>query len=506
MDLATGESVRLTDLLTGVSGLVPESPCLSLSRDGKRLLFTSFTRGGWDVYSVRDPVKFLERPATVEPLAAGAPALLSPLGTRVEASLASDDTPAADTTGAPAADTTGAHAAAPDSTSAIPTRVAGADSTADSTAAVVDTTLTDYVQAVYKEPLADSTSFQHLPYRASFSKDYFAGGAVVASNVGFAGSSVISFSDLLGNHNILAILNLYGNLGDSDIYLAYTNLSRRTNYGLSVFQYQKDLLLLTSPSTDDLQNQVHRGGAIFFARPFNRFRRIEYGLQAAVVDQQVFHYDYSTGVVSQIRNLGDYFYIAPKLGLVADNALYGSTGPIRGGRSRYTVEHAEGGVSYTTAVFDSRRYMSLGGRFTFARRVLGGGSFGQDPQFFRFGGAFTYRGVDYGDLIGTRSFITNFELRFPLIETLRTGFLSLSLGGVNGVAFIDAASAWNSDAEPVFFSSKGGFHTEGMRMAFGFGARINLGYFILRYDYGREHRFERGLGQSHHFLTFGPEF
>src|SRR6185295_20382609 len=100
IDLATGESVRLTDLLTGVSGLVPESPCLSLSRDGKRLLFTSFTRGGWDVYSVRDPVKFLERPATVEPLAAGAPALLSPLGTRVEASLASDDTPAADTTGA----------------------------------------------------------------------------------------------------------------------------------------------------------------------------------------------------------------------------------------------------------------------------------------------------------------------------------------------------------------------------------------------------------------------
>ncbi|TMQ66673.1 MAG: hypothetical protein E6K79_01775 [Candidatus Eisenbacteria bacterium] len=34
IDLATGESVRLTDLLTGVSGLVPESPCLSLSHDG----------------------------------------------------------------------------------------------------------------------------------------------------------------------------------------------------------------------------------------------------------------------------------------------------------------------------------------------------------------------------------------------------------------------------------------------------------------------------------------
>ena len=66
----------------------------------------------------------------------------------------------------------------------------------------------------------------------------------LASNVGFAGSSVISFSDVLGNHNILAVLNLYGDLTDSDVYLAYTNLSRRTNYGFAVFQYRNDLLLL----------------------------------------------------------------------------------------------------------------------------------------------------------------------------------------------------------------------------------------------------------------------
>ena len=505
MDLATGESVRLTDLLTGVSGLIPESPCLSLSRDGKRLLFTSFTRGGWDVYSVREPLKFLERPAAVE-AATGAGAALAPLGTRVEASLGTDETQAPEL---PRPSALSPRMGLP--SPAARDSSAGADPRPDaaSTAAPapIDTTLADYVQTVYREPLADSTTFQHLPYRASFSRDYFAGGAVVASNVGFAGSSVISFSDLLGNHNILAVLNLYGNLADSDVFLSYTNLSSRTNYGLAVFQYQKDLLLLSSPSTDDLQNQVHRGAALFFSRPFTRFRRIEYGLQAAVVDQQVFHYDYNTGTVSQIRNLGEYFYVAPNLALVGDNALYGSTGPINGGRSRYSVEHAEGGVSYTTGVFDSRRYTNLGRRFTLARRLLGGGSFGRDPQYFRFGGAFTYRGVDYGDLIGTRSIIGNLEFRFPLIETLRTGFpLPLSLGGVNGVMFIDAASAWNSDADPVFFSTKGGFHTESMRMAFGFGARINLGYFVLRYDFGREHRFERGLGKPRHFLTFGPEF
>jgi hypothetical protein len=517
MDLATGESTRLTDLLCGVSGLVPESPCLSLSRDGKRLLFTAFARGGWDVYSVREPQKFLESPPAVEAPPRMATTSLAPLDTSVDTGLPSAESPDPDpvavignttlaqraAVAAPASAGLTRHSPA-DSSAAADTRTTG---TTTPSPALLDTTLTDYVQEVYSEPLADSTTFQHLPYRASFSRDYFSGGAVVASNVGFAGSSVISFSDLLGNHNILAVLNLYGNLSDSDVYLSYTNLARRTNYGFAVFQYQKDLLLFSTPSTDDLQNEIHRGAGFFFSRPFTRFRRIEYGLQAAVVDQQVFHYDYNTGTVSQIRDQGNYFYVAPNLGLVADNTLYGSTGPINGGRSRYSVEHAIGGVTYTTGVFDWRRYTNVARRFTLAQRLLGGGSFGRDPQFFRFGGAFTYRGVGYGDLIGTRSFIGNLEFRFPLIEQLRTGFpLALSLGGVNGVLFIDTASAWNGDSDPVFLSSKGGFHTESLRFAFGFGARINLGYFILRYDYGREHRFSNGIGEAHHFFAFGPEF
>jgi len=44
-DLATGDVVRLSNLLSGISGIVPESPCISLSRDGKRLVFSAFTRG-----------------------------------------------------------------------------------------------------------------------------------------------------------------------------------------------------------------------------------------------------------------------------------------------------------------------------------------------------------------------------------------------------------------------------------------------------------------------------
>lgn len=545
MDLATGESVRLTDLLTGVSGLTAESPCLSMSRDGNRILFTAFARGSWDIYSVHDPKKFLESPAAVDTEPHLATTSLAPLGMRVEATAGATDqgavaappaTPAPSTVPAAAAvDTAGSvsgsassvrsatdppvatgtlaaspavggagESNAPPGTEPPVAPADGAPHDSSDTFAGSDSTLAQYVQEAYAAPLADSTTFQRLPYKVTFSRDFFTGGAVVASNVGFAGSSVLSFSDLLGNHTILAVLNLYGSLSNSDIYLSYANRTHRTNWGFALYQYQKDLLLFSSPNSDDVQNQTYRGTAFFFSRPFNRFRRIEYGIEAATVHQQL--YRYTEAGIQRISEEVDYFYAAPNVGLIADNALYGNTGPINGGRSRYTLEHAIGGVDYTTFVFDWRRYTNIHNRYVFAQRLLGGASFGADPQIFRFGGPFTYRGVDYGDLAGTRAFIGTLEFRFPLIEQLRTGFMSLSLGGINGAVFLDAASAWTADSDPVFFGSAGGLHSEDLRFALGFGARINLGYFILRFDHGRQHSIDGWVGPPINFIAFGPEF
>jgi hypothetical protein len=506
MDLATADSYRLSNLLTGVSGIVPDAPCISLSADGRRLLFTSFTRGGWDIYSVRDPRQFLAPGPEVLAGAEARTLSLAPFGTRVEAAAGGTDVPpgsgAADPDGRASSDPAVLTSLAPDSATALAMGVAPAPA-----AGPVDTTLALYVQQVYREPLADSTTFVRLPYKAKFSRDFISGGALFASNVGFAGSSVISFSDVLGNHNILAVLNLYGDLTESDIYLAYTNLARRTNYGFAIFQYRNDLLLFSAPSSDDVESQIYRGGAVFFSRPFSRFRRIEYGIEAAVLNERVLRYNYDLGTVSTLQDRGEFFYVAPNLGLVADNALYGSTGPINGGRSRYSVEYALGDVHYTTGLMDWRRYTNIHRSFSIAQRLIAGASFGRDPQIFRFGGAFTYRGVDYGDLRGTRALLGNLELRFPLIEQLRLGWpLAINLGGINGVAFIDGASAWEEGSDPKFFSSEGGLHTQDLHLAFGFGARVNLGYFILRYDYAREHRIERGLEKPRHFVTFGAEF
>ncbi len=513
LDLDTGRSVRLTNLLSGISGLVAESPAVSVSRDGKRVAFTAFHRGGWDIFTVRDPRRLFEESATSITADASAPTPPE----RVLASIGTRDTPSASSvTTAERYSFLGNSAARsdaePPSLAAGPVGGSGAPgdsgrSVATADTAAIDTTLAHYIRVAYREPLADSTTFLRLPYKARFSRDYIAGSALFASNVGFAGSSAISFSDVLGNHNLLAVLNLYGDLRESDVYLAYTNLTKRTNWGGALFQYRIGRLLLSTSDTDDVEDQIYRGGAIFFSRPFTRFRRFEFGTEAAIIDERVLRYNYATGTVSQLSDEGNSFYVAPYVALVADNALYGSTGPINGGRSRYSLEHAVGNITYTTGLLDWRRYTNIRHRFALAQRFIAGASVGRDPQIFRFGGPFTFRGVDYGDLKGTRLLIGNLEFRFPLIEHLGLGWpLPLTLGGINGVVFLEGATAWEEGHDPKFFSSANGVRTENLRLAFGAGARVNLGYFILRYDFGREHRLEGGLGAPQHFVSFGADF
>jgi len=506
IDLDSGRSIRLTNLLAGVSGLVPESPSVSVSRDGKRIVFTSFNRGGWDIYSVRDPKKMFETPVMAADASIPTPAerLVASAGlgeTGPDASADLLERSTAERYSYPGGGPDRARAEAAES--AILGRRGGA--AADT--GEVDSTLAHYIRVAYREPLADSTTFLRLPYKARFSRDYIAGSALFASNVGFAGSSAISFSDVLGNHNLLAVLNLYGDLRESDIYLAYTNLSRRTNWGGAIFQYRIGRLLLSTTESDDVQDQIYRGGAVFFSRPFTRFRRFEFGSEAAVIDERVLRYNYSLGTISQLADVGNSFYVAPYVALVADNALYGSTGPINGGRSRYSVEHAVGDITYTTGILDWRRYTNIRHRYALAQRFIAGASIGHDPQRFRFGGPFTFRGVDYGDLVGTRLLIGNLEFRFPLIEQLGLGWpLPLNLGGINGVMFIEGATTWQEGQSPRFFDATNGIRTQDLRLAFGAGARVNLGYFILRYDFGREHRLEGGLGPPQHFLSFGADF
>ena len=59
-DLETNEDRRVSDVLTGVSGIIPTGTSVSLSRNGRRMVFSAFSAGTWDLFAVKDPLLLWE--------------------------------------------------------------------------------------------------------------------------------------------------------------------------------------------------------------------------------------------------------------------------------------------------------------------------------------------------------------------------------------------------------------------------------------------------------------
>lgn len=330
--------------------------------------------------------------------------------------------------------------------------------------------------------MPDSSTFKISRYKVHFTQDFMQGGAAFASNVGFAGQTALSFSDILGNHTILGAANIYGSLTDSELLLAYENRSRRTNFGMAAFQYRNDFYVFT-PDNTNFESDVHRGVQAFVSHPSSKFNRIEFAMEAVSVSSRLYdNYFYTASQPAPITH-DNLLYLQPSVTLVHDNVIYGSTGPIDGSRSHVSIDQALGDLQFTTAITDFRRYINFHHRYSLALRVLGGVSEGRDPQRFYMGGGYTFRGVDYSQMRGTRMALMNLEFRYPLIDRLTLGIPPLDLRGIRGVLFYDMAGAWYGRNFRFFDTArKGGFQLDDALAAYGFGARINLGYFILRYD------------------------
>jgi len=188
-------------------------------------------------------------------------------------------------------------------------------------------------------------------------------------------------------------------------------------------------------------------------------------------------YNYDLATVSQTVADKTYLYVAPNLGLVADNALYGSTGPINGGRSSYNggaclrgrlLHHAAHGLETLHQHPPQLRVRAAPDRGVQLRT----GSASVSASAARSPTAARTTAISWA----ANALLGNLELRFPLIEQLRFGWPGrITLGGINGVLFLDAASSWQKGVKPRFFTKEGGFHADDMLFAWGAGARINLG-------------------------------
>jgi WD40 repeat protein len=282
------------------------------------------------------------------------------------------------------------------------------------------------------------------PYRRRMTLDFAAGDAVFVPGYGGAQGIAFLMSDLLGDNLIFGSLgsyqgrrlgSLFDNISASAIYI---NRQRRLNWGIGAFRTRSrnlegDLVVAYEETA---------AGALGLLRyPLSRFSRVE----GTAVMEHSDRVDF-TLPVDQPRRIG---WIASNyLSFVHDNSLWIPSGPIDGGRFSVTA-----GISsdFTNSRFDSyllsadwRRYFRLGRRSTYAVRGFGYYSGGDRPRRINIGGTLGLRGYpEFGYIVGTRAYMLNQELRFPILThlTLGTPFGDIDFPEIQGGLFADVGKA-----------------------------------------------------------------
>jgi hypothetical protein len=330
-----------------------------------------------------------------------------------------------------------------------------------------------------------SLAVRREPYRRKLTLDLLAGEAAVIPGVGGLQGAQFFLSDLLNDQLMLIGVATYqgrslGNFLDNvNLSGVYLNQSRRLNWGLGAFR--TNLASYSGPGIISYREKTV--GALGILRyPLDRFRRFQ--AEAVVEHSDRIDFDFPDGSAvpsgSGLRRVG---WIASNyLSYIQDNTLWVPSGPIDGGRFRVT-----GGVSsdFSNARFDSyllnldmRRYLRLGSRSAYAIAANGWYSGGDRPRRINIGGSLGLRGFpNYGAIVGSRAFLLNQEVRFPLLNylTFGTPVGAVTFPELQGAVFFDLGKAWFRHAsDKALLGSYGG----SLRWAL-------APFLVLRMDFGR---------------------
>jgi Tol biopolymer transport system component len=390
---------QLTSVETGVSGITPTSPALSLAANATALAFTVYQNGRprlvvLDHQKATAGASIVE-PQDVEPRDNVAP--VEPAGS-VDRYLSDAETGLADA-------------------ASIVTR--------------------DYFSKMSLEGIAQ-------PYLSS-------GGGPFGTFVRAGGA--LMFGDLLGERRLGAAVQVSNRLRDAAVAVRFLNQEQRWNWGAvmelqpSLARYRRSEAIVHEgqpallQQADYLQRMQTRAAGVV-AYPFNRGLRAEFSAG-------VRHATYRRDLRSQISAVDSGKVIATdqvessgglpttmaevSAALVHDTTVFGPTGPLVGSRYRLEVVPAVGQLSYTSVTADLRHYAMPVRPYSIAMRVLHSaryGSDGADPRLLSnfLGSSYFVRGhrqdsrycrpdatrVCGDDLLGHRLLVGNLELRVPI--------------------------------------------------------------------------------------------
>lgn len=311
-------------------------------------------------------------------------------------------------------------------------------------------------------------------YKIKFSPDVVLGNPGYSTYFGFQGVTQMLFSDELGDHQIYLQGNLLYNLKNSSFFVAYNYLPNVIDYQVNAFSGAG---FIYRPNSDNMSTlyrfrKIGLGGNAMY--PLNLFQRFDFGFSFLNLTKDNIYYP-GTDDISK-------YLIVPTADYVYDDVLWGMYAPQKG--TRFNIELTasprlgSSGSGFGIFKTDFRNYQYISSQFSFASRISGGVSFGGNARNFFLGGTENWfnptfgssnptfgasgylpfnepedfafmqvmmplRGFNVGELSGTKYFLTNFELRFPMLTALVAGPLPILIQGVMGSVFLDIGGAWN---------------------------------------------------------------
>ena len=517
-DLETGSIRPITNSLSGVYQL-------SLSADGNKLAFGSLVNGGFDLFLLRTP---LERDMNVTELEP----------TEYMRRLAPRPAKTVQT-------------AARTDTASISSDVVIRTDVPDTLEAAAERSKIDLRNFVFNEALehrsdrrSDSTSAFAVTdnvdaeghyivnkYKLNFSPDIVYGNAGYNTFYGVQGSTVMAFSDMLGNHQIYILTNLLFDLKNSDYALAYLYLPLRIDYGIQAFHSARFLLLDDNTSSSySLYRFRNYGLTAMASLPLSRYNRFEFTTSWLTVTKENLDYPDSA---TQLR-----IVLTPSISYVHDNSLWGMISPANGERYNFTLQaspkFSDNALGFYTITADVRKYFKLWKNYTFALRLAGGGSFGSNPQRFIVGGVDNWmnrqfennripienaedfvfmtagipmRGYNYNAKIGTKYGLMNAELRFPFFGYVAAGPIPVFFQSLTGVLFLDVGTAWSHRSDFKMFDrdDSGSLYMKDLLAGTGYGIRMIFLGFLVKMDVAWSFNYQ-GFSVPKYYFSLGADF
>lgn len=380
-----------------------------------------------------------------------------------------------------------------------------------------------------KDNLDSAGNYIVNKYKITFGPDLVYANAGYSTFYGINGTTVLSFSDVLGEHRLIGVTGLQIDLKNSDYGLAYYYLGGKIDYGIQGFHTARFVNLWRGYFAN-LYRYRSYGVNLSASLPINRFYRFEGGLSWLNVSSE----NLDDIAVPEEKTS----FLVPSLAFVHDNVMWGYTSPIQGTRYRLEAFGNPGigntKLSFYTLSGDYRTYFRFWTDYSFVMRFSGGYSGGPNAQRFFLGGIENWinrsfatseipletnsdyafltavlpmRGYNYSERIGSKYFLMNYELRFPFIRYLVPGGLPILFSNILGVAYIDAGSAWNNTGKLQLFNrnENGNVVTKDLLLGTGVGARVFFLYFLLRFDVAWAYNVDKFASPIFYF-SIGADF